>query len=57
MPVVATILSTAILLQVELHTAQLLFHTAQEKMTAYNPPEINGGPSREQGVLESTKTM
>ena len=38
MPVVATILSMAILLQAGSYPTQLLFHIPQEKMIAENPP-------------------
>ena len=38
MPVMATLLSIAVLLWVGSHLAQLLFHAARERMTAQNPP-------------------
>ena len=41
MPVVATLLSVAILLPAGLRPTQLLFHAAQERMTAQNPPAIH----------------
>ena len=37
----ATLLSTAIILQVGSHRAQLFFQAAQERMTAQNPPATN----------------
>ena len=40
MPVVATILSVVILLQVWLHPTQLLLHIAQERIISQNPPVI-----------------
>ena len=38
MPVVATLLSVAILFCTGSHPTQLLFHAAQERMIAQNPP-------------------
>ena len=57
MPLVALVLSVAILLLVGLHPTQLLFHTAWEKMTAQNPPATNGDFGREQGMPESTRPI
>ena len=37
-PVMATLLTAAILPWIGSHLSQLLFHTAWEKMTAQNPP-------------------
>ena len=41
MPVVAKILSLAILLLVGSHPTQLIFHAAQQRMTAQYPPTIH----------------
>ena len=57
MPVVAIIPSVAILIRVGSCPAQLLFYTAQEKMTAQNSPATNDNLSREQCVPESTRMM
>ena len=57
MPVVATLLSVAILLWVGSCPAQLLFHAAWEKMTAQNPPVTNGVLGRKQGVPHSTRMI
>ena len=35
----------------------VLFHTAQEMITAEYPPETNGDLGREQGVPESTRMI
>ena len=45
-PIVATLLSVAILLQAGLRPAQLLFHAAQER-TARHPHATNGNLGRE----------
>ena len=47
MPVVGSILIHDHLPQVGLHPTQLLFHTAQESMTAQKPPAINDDLSRD----------
>ena len=46
-PVMATLLSAAIILWVGSHPTQLLFYAAQERMTAQNPPATNGDLGRE----------
>ena len=57
MPVVAIFLSTAILLWVGLHPAQVLFHAAQYRITAKNTPAINSVLVRKQGMHKSTRMM
>ena len=57
MPLVATIPSLAILLWVGSYPTQLLFYADWEKMTAQNAPATNGDLGKEQGVLESTRTI
>ena len=54
-PVMATLLSAAIILQVGSHPAQLLLHTARERMKAQNRPATNGDLGREQGAPVSTR--
>ena len=57
MPVVATILSMAILLQLGLCPTQFLFYTAWERMTIQNPPATNGDLGKERGMPELTRTI
>ena len=47
MPIVAKILTAAILLWVGSHPSQLLFHAARERVTAQNPRKTNGNLGRE----------
>ena len=57
MPVVATTFFATILLWVGFCPTQLLFYTAQERITAKHPLEINGEIGKEKGAPESTRTM
>ena len=57
LPVMAKLLSAAVLLWVGSCPTQLLFYAAQERMTAQNPLATDGDLGRERGVPESARTI
>ena len=57
MPVVVTILATAVLLWVGSYPAKLLFYAAWERMTKEYPAVTKGNLSREQGASDFTRII